>query len=351
MKTTSRISQDNANDNVSTYKTPFICALILHVVIGVALSIQLTAISRQPALQANIGIVQAFSVNQQEMETSLAKLAAARRQAAEDLLRQQRQQREQAAQMEQQQKQQEQQHEQRLHQQQQYQQRVVQQNKAEMVLKRRTFDEQMQQEMQTLNQEMVATQKKAVIAVAAKQEKQEKKILQNSLEQELAREGKLLGRQKIDAEAGVVATKMGNKSKSTTNDQNDSSSNSGKDGNGHVAAAKAGSGSFSSAQLQEIDKYKAMVLRAISQEWAVPDGVDAQDSCQLLVRVGPGGVVLSVTVVQPGANPLLERSAQKAVWKASPLPTPEDSALFESFRSIKLTVRPETITTMSGGNG
>jgi len=56
-------------------------------------------------------------------------------------------------------------------------------------------------------------------------------------------------------------------------------------------------------------------------------------------------------VVQPGANPLLERSAQKAVWKASPLPTPEDSALFESFRSIKLTVRPETITTMSGGNG
>jgi len=93
----------------------------------------------------------------------------------------------------------------------------------------------------------------------------------------------------------------------------------------------------------EIDKYKAMVLQAISSNWIVPEGVADNAACLLLVSVAPGGVVLDVKLLQSSGNQTLDRSAQAAVLKSSPLPVPESPALFDNFRSIKLTVRPEGI--------
>lgn len=101
-----------------------------------------------------------------------------------------------------------------------------------------------------------------------------------------------------------------------------------------------------SSQLQgEIDKYKAMIVQAISSHWIIPDGVDNNATCQLLVSVAPGGVVLNVQLISSSGNPLLDRSAQTAVLKASPLPVPEAPELFDEFRTIKLKVRPEGIVT------
>lgn len=94
----------------------------------------------------------------------------------------------------------------------------------------------------------------------------------------------------------------------------------------------------------EVDKYKALIIQAISSQWIVPDGVDNNTSCQLLVAVAPGGQVLDVKVAVSSNNEVLEQSAKKAVLKASPLPVPSDPALFDNFRSLKLIVRPEGIT-------
>ncbi|HBS52209.1 MAG TPA: cell envelope integrity protein TolA [Coxiellaceae bacterium] len=91
----------------------------------------------------------------------------------------------------------------------------------------------------------------------------------------------------------------------------------------------------------EVDKYKALILQAISSQWIIPEGVDSKSVCRLLINVAPGGVVLNVQLVSSSGNLALDRSAQAAVLKASPLPVPEDVSLFDRVRTINLTVRPE----------
>ncbi len=94
----------------------------------------------------------------------------------------------------------------------------------------------------------------------------------------------------------------------------------------------------------EIDKYKALIIQAISERWIVPQDIADNISCQLLVHVAPGGDVLSIDLVQSSGNDILDRSARTAVLKSSPLPVPKDPTLFNNFRLLKLTVRPEGIT-------
>ncbi len=53
--------------------------------------------------------------------------------------------------------------------------------------------------------------------------------------------------------------------------------------------------------------------------------------------------MLSVQIAKSSGDPVLDRSAQTAVLKASPLPVPSKGTDFESFREFNLTVRPEGI--------
>lgn len=89
-----------------------------------------------------------------------------------------------------------------------------------------------------------------------------------------------------------------------------------------------------------IDQYKALILQQIQQNWIIPEDV-ANLSCVLQVQLAPGGMVLHVRVLKSSGNTALDRSALAAVNKASPLPTPKDSATFSAFRNFTLTVKPE----------
>lgn len=93
----------------------------------------------------------------------------------------------------------------------------------------------------------------------------------------------------------------------------------------------------------EVDKYKALIIQAISQQWIMPEDLKKGLEAKLVVRVAPGGMVIDVKVVQSSGDPVLDRSAQTAIYKASPLPVPQDNAVFDKFRTINLTVRPEGI--------
>jgi colicin import membrane protein len=86
----------------------------------------------------------------------------------------------------------------------------------------------------------------------------------------------------------------------------------------------------------EVDKYAVMIKQAVSLQWIKPDGIDANAFVWLSVTVAPGGMVLNVQVSSSSGNEVLDRSAQAAVSKASPLPVSEDPALFDRFRAIKL---------------
>ncbi len=94
-----------------------------------------------------------------------------------------------------------------------------------------------------------------------------------------------------------------------------------------------------------VDEYKTKILQAIAQHWVLPNRVDSSLSCQLLVRLAPSGVVLQVTLLKSSGNAVLDRSAQVAVYKASPLPVPSDEKDFSAFRELRLTVRPEQLIT------
>lgn len=93
----------------------------------------------------------------------------------------------------------------------------------------------------------------------------------------------------------------------------------------------------------EVDKYKALIVNAISRHWILPDNVDSTLSSQFRIRLAPDGAVLEVSLTRGSGDALLDRSAQTAIYKASPLPVPSDSETFNMFRDISLTVRPEQL--------
>ena len=90
----------------------------------------------------------------------------------------------------------------------------------------------------------------------------------------------------------------------------------------------------------EVDKYKALIINAISQRWILPENADSTLSSQFRIRLAPNGSVLEVSLTRSSGDPILDRSAQSAIYKASPLPVPQDPTTFNLFRDISLTVRP-----------
>lgn len=93
----------------------------------------------------------------------------------------------------------------------------------------------------------------------------------------------------------------------------------------------------------EVNKYKALVLQAISQNWLIPPSVNKNLYAELMIRVAPGGVVLDVQVTKSSGDQSLDNSARSAVFKASPLPVPKNADAFEPFRQFVLKVRPKDI--------
>lgn len=92
-----------------------------------------------------------------------------------------------------------------------------------------------------------------------------------------------------------------------------------------------------------INKYKALIIQAISEQWRVPTQANKKLYCELMIRLAPGGVVLDVQIMKTSGDPSLDSSAYAAVLKASPLPVPSDPNQFDAFRQFVLKVRPETI--------
>ncbi len=107
------------------------------------------------------------------------------------------------------------------------------------------------------------------------------------------------------------------------------------------AAALAATEAANAAKVAgEVNKYKALILNAISQQWILPQNADSSMSSQFRIRLAPNGSVLEVALTRSSGDAILDRSAQSAIYKASPLPVPNDPTTFNLFRDISLTVRP-----------
>jgi colicin import membrane protein len=87
------------------------------------------------------------------------------------------------------------------------------------------------------------------------------------------------------------------------------------------------------AQATWIDQLGA----AIHQVWQKPPGTDMSIKCKVRLQVGPTGQV-QANIVSPSGNQLFDNSVMSAVYKAQPLPLPDDPSLLN--QAIVLTFTP-----------
>jgi colicin import membrane protein len=92
-----------------------------------------------------------------------------------------------------------------------------------------------------------------------------------------------------------------------------------------------------------VNKYAALIHAAIQQKWLVPGGADKNLSTVYDIQLAPDGSVISVKLVKSSGNQALDQSAKTAIYKASPLPVPQDPAAFDKVRDINLTLSPKNL--------
>jgi colicin import membrane protein len=92
---------------------------------------------------------------------------------------------------------------------------------------------------------------------------------------------------------------------------------------------------------QELARVEGLIRQKVERNWVRPAGWTRGMECVVRVRLAPTGEVIQATVIRPSGSPAFDRSVENAVYKASPLPLPEDKGLFEHFRELELRFRPE----------
>lgn len=93
--------------------------------------------------------------------------------------------------------------------------------------------------------------------------------------------------------------------------------------------------------LTEIQKYTILIGRSIESKFnrlGLPDGL----SCEILIRLLEGGKVADVTIAKSSGNELFDKRAEDAVYKASPLPVPDEARVFNKMRTIQILFRPKS---------
>ena len=89
----------------------------------------------------------------------------------------------------------------------------------------------------------------------------------------------------------------------------------------------------------ELDRYIFAIQRRIQQAWVPPASAVPGLKCVVQVRQVPGGQVVGVTITSCNGDAAVQRSIEAAVYRASPLPEPDNPALFD--RNLRITFEPE----------
>jgi colicin import membrane protein len=90
-----------------------------------------------------------------------------------------------------------------------------------------------------------------------------------------------------------------------------------------------------------VDRYTALIRQRVTNNWNRPLGAVKGLKCEVHVRLTPSGGVLSANVVRSSGNAVFDRSVENAVYKAEPLPLPEDPTMFDNFREIRFVFDPD----------
>ncbi|MDH5179732.1 MAG: cell envelope integrity protein TolA [Gammaproteobacteria bacterium] len=95
-------------------------------------------------------------------------------------------------------------------------------------------------------------------------------------------------------------------------------------------------------RVSKINEYTLMIKAKVQQNWNIPASAKTGMSCEIQVRLSPGGDVIQMKLTKSSGDATFDRSAENAVRKAVPLPVPSpETGLFDAFREMNLTVTKE----------
>ena len=96
----------------------------------------------------------------------------------------------------------------------------------------------------------------------------------------------------------------------------------------------------SAATAAEMRRYEDMIRSKIRRNIVMPPDVAVSVTSEFKVTLLPGGMVMDVVLLKSSGNPAYDNAAERAIYKAQPLPIPADAGLQKMFRELRLTIRP-----------
>jgi len=87
-------------------------------------------------------------------------------------------------------------------------------------------------------------------------------------------------------------------------------------------------------------RYTGPIKAKVTNSWVRPGNLRPGARAKVLVRVSPQGDVLTARIQQGSGDPIFDRSVINAVYKASPLPIPNDPRLYPHYRDFVFNFDP-----------
>lgn len=95
------------------------------------------------------------------------------------------------------------------------------------------------------------------------------------------------------------------------------------------------------ATQSEVTRYKDLIQAKIRRNIVMPPDVAENAEAIFLLIVLPGGLVMdNPKLLKSSGNAAYDSAAERAIYKAQPLPMPQDAALSRMFRELRLSVKP-----------
>jgi colicin import membrane protein len=96
-----------------------------------------------------------------------------------------------------------------------------------------------------------------------------------------------------------------------------------------------------SATQAEVARYTDLIRGKIKRNIVMPPDVPASAEAIFMVIVLPDGSVMdNVRLLKSSGNGAYDNAAERAIYKAQPLPIPQDASLARVFRELRLSVKP-----------
>jgi len=194
-------------------------------------------------------------------------------------------------------------------------------------LERKAADDKRRQEQAKLAEQKRADEARRKAAEAAEKKRQDAQRQAEAEKKRKEEQRQAEARKKKEAEERRQAAETGLKDQLAREEK-------------ERADAKAKAEQLARAQ-SELARFEGLIRQKVERNWVRPAGWTKGMECVVRVRLIPTGEVVQAIVARSSGNPAFDRSVENAVYKASPLPLPEDKALFEHFRELELRFRPE----------